>query len=50
MGGAWMTSKSIEEPAPLYMPLSQWLALAAGILVVAVPWWLGLLWIIGVLT
>ena len=29
------------------MPIRQWLVVFAGILVVAVPWWLGLLWIVG---
>jgi len=32
------------------MPLSQWFAVAGAFLVVAVPWWLGLLWIVGVIT
>ena len=31
------------------MPIRQWLMVFAGILLVAVPWWLGLLWIVGAL-
>ena len=49
-GGVFMATESIEHAAPLSMPLSQWFAVAGAFLVVAVPWWLGLLWIIGVIT
>ena len=45
-----MATESIEQSAPLSMPLSQWLAVAGAFLVGAVPWWLGLLWILGVIT
>ncbi len=31
------------------MPLDQWALVIAGVLVIAVPWWLGLLWICGAL-
>ncbi len=31
------------------MRVRQWLIVFAGILLVAVPWWLGLLWIVGAL-
>lgn len=41
---------STEQPAPIYIPLSQWAFIASGILALAIPWWLGLLWIVGLLS
>ena len=34
---------------PQALPLRQWLMVFSGILMVAVPWWLGLLWMFGAL-
>ena len=36
-----------ETPA---LPLRQWAFVLSGIVLVAVPWWLGMLWIVGALT
>ena len=36
-------------PAPASLPLRQWAFVLTGILLVAVPWWLGMLWIVGAL-
>lgn len=43
-----MMDKTIERP-PSYMPLTQWFAIVGGFLAVAIPWWIGLLWMLGVL-
>ncbi len=44
-----MMEDTIEQSTPVYMPLSQWFVVAGGVLIVAIPWWIGLLYMIGVL-
>ena len=34
---------------PTTLPARQWLAVLTGMAVVAVPWWLGLMWLLGAL-
>lgn len=41
-------TKSLEVSSSL--PLRQWLALSVGVLLVTVPWWLGMLWLVGLLS
>ncbi len=36
-----------QVPARARLEPSQWLLILTGILVVVIPWWLGLLWIFG---
>ena len=41
--------KTVEIDAQPNLPFRQWLLVVTGILMVAVPWWLGLLWLVGAL-
>ncbi len=34
-------------PARARLDFSQWLMVLSGILMVVVPWWFGLLWLVG---
>ncbi len=50
---ASQNANTVEGTAGLHeqsLPLRQWLLLLTGILMVAVPWWLGMLWIVGALS
>ena len=38
-------AKSLELESTL--ALRQWMFVGTGVLLVAVPWWLGLLWMVG---
>jgi hypothetical protein len=41
-GGAGLQEQSL--------PIRQWLLVLTGILLIAVPWWLGMLWMVGALS